>query len=78
MITIITLNRSLKIRGCVVANVLDCDIVLSEFELKSRYYIHFPNSPSYVLKVLRLFFYKGGVGIKKNHESRYENEKKKN
>ena len=25
----------------VVANVLDCDIVGSEFELQSRYYIHF-------------------------------------
>ena len=25
----------------VVANVLDCDIVVSEFELLSRYYVHF-------------------------------------
>ena len=25
---------------CVVANVLDCDIVVSKFELKSRFYIH--------------------------------------
>ena len=24
-----------------VANVLDCDIVVSEFELQLRYYIHF-------------------------------------
>ena len=25
----------------VVANVLDCDIVVSEFELQSRYNVHF-------------------------------------
>ena len=25
----------------VVANVLDCDIVVSEFELQWRYYVHF-------------------------------------
>ena len=25
-----------------LAKVLDCDIVLSEFEFQSRYYIHFP------------------------------------
>ena len=25
----------------VVANIPDCDIVVSEFELNSRYYIHF-------------------------------------
>ena len=24
-----------------VANALDCDIVVSEFELQSRYYVHF-------------------------------------
>ena len=24
-----------------MANVLDCDIVVSEFELQSRYYLHF-------------------------------------
>ena len=24
----------------VVANMLDCDIVVSEFELQSRYYVH--------------------------------------
>ena len=24
-----------------VANVLDCNIVVSEFELQSRYYVHF-------------------------------------
>ena len=27
--------------GCVVANVLNCDIVVSEFELQLRHYIHF-------------------------------------
>ena len=27
-----------------VANVLDCDIVVSEFELRSRYYIQFRTS----------------------------------
>ena len=26
---------------CVVVNVLDCDIVVSEFKLQSRYYVHF-------------------------------------
>ena len=30
----------MSLRG-VVANILDCDIVVSEFELKSRYYVHF-------------------------------------
>ena len=25
----------------VVANMMDCDIVVSEFELQSRYYYHF-------------------------------------
>ena len=25
-----------------MANVLDCDIVVSEFELQSRYLVHFP------------------------------------
>ena len=29
-----------NLRG-VVANVLDCNIVVSEFELQSRYYVHF-------------------------------------
>ena len=28
----------MSLRG-VVANVLDCDIIVSEFELQSRYYI---------------------------------------
>ena len=26
---------------CVVANVLDCSMVVSEFELQSCYYVHF-------------------------------------
>ena len=26
---------------CVVANVLDCGFEVSEFELQSRYYVHF-------------------------------------
>ena len=31
---------------CVVANVLDCDIVVSEFEHQSDYHIHFrTNTP---------------------------------
>ena len=42
----------------VVANVLDCDIAISEVEINSRYYVHFRtntfgkgmNSPSYELK----------------------------
>ena len=31
---------SASLRG-VVANVLDCDIIVSEFEIQSRYYVHF-------------------------------------
>ena len=30
----------------VVANVQDCDITVSEFELHSRYYIHFQTNTS--------------------------------
>ena len=49
----------------VVANVLNCDIVVSEFELKSCNYVHFqtnslekginPLTPSLWLKFLNLF-----------------------
>ena len=28
-------------RHCVVANMLDCDIVVSEFKLQLFYYVHF-------------------------------------
>ena len=39
--------------SCVVANVLDCDIVVSEFELQSRYYVHFQtNTLSKGIKLL--------------------------
>ena len=27
--------------SCIVANMLNCDIVVSKFELKSHYYVHF-------------------------------------
>ena len=30
-----------SVGGGAVANVLDCDILVSEFELKSRYYVYF-------------------------------------
>ena len=30
-----------EIPSSVVVNVLNCDIVVSEFELQSRYYVHF-------------------------------------
>ena len=56
----------------VVDNVLDCEIILSEFELHSRYYVHFwantlgNNVNSYISLALGkiLFFYKNGFGIK--------------
>ena len=42
---VITFNRSSKLLSNshygIVANMPDCDIVVSEFELQSRYYIHF-------------------------------------
>ena len=37
--TLDNLNSGISLRG-VVANVVDCDILLSEFELESRYYVH--------------------------------------
>ena len=57
----------------VVANVLDCDIVVSEFKLELRYYVHFRTnipgkgmnpfiSTSYKLTVSQLF-YKDCFGI---------------
>ena len=30
---------------CVVANVLDCDVVVSKFEPQSHYYVHFRTMP---------------------------------
>ena len=40
------LNKMLtyKLRGCprgVMVKAIDCEIVVSEFELQSRYYVHF-------------------------------------
>ena len=59
----------------VVANVLDCHSIVSEFEFQSRYYIHFlinilekgmdfliPLTMDYILSLL--FFYKDSFGIK--------------
>ena len=32
----------MKVSSCsIVVNILNCDIVVSEFELHSRYYVHF-------------------------------------
>ena len=60
---------------CVVANALHCDILESEFELRSCYYIHFRikySDERYELHysqamgwiVTLLFFYKDSFGIK--------------
>ena len=59
---------------CLVTNVLDCNIVVSEFELQSIYYVHVrTNTPGkgmnphifpfmgYIVQLL--FFYKNGFGI---------------
>ena len=58
----------------VVADVLDCDLVESEFELQLRYYVHFQTntigkdmnplvSLSMALILPLSFFYKDGFGI---------------
>ena len=58
-----------------VANDVDCDIIVNVFKLQLCYYIHFQNNtlrkgmnpliqPSMVYIVLLLFFYKDGFGIK--------------
>ena len=44
----------------VVANVLQCDIVVSEYELQSRYYVHFYAN----IFGKGMFFYKNCFGIK--------------
>ena len=59
------------IPGYVVAYVIDCDITVSEFELKSQYYLNFQNTntickdisrsyppPAKFLIVPLMFFYK--------------------
>ena len=59
----------------VVAKVLDCDIVVSEFELQPHYYVHFRTNTLekgmnlLILTVMGniislLFFYKYGFSIK--------------
>ena len=55
-------------RGGVVANVLDCDIEVSEFKLQSRYFVHFRTnnlgkSMNPLISPALLFFYKDGFGI---------------
>ena len=62
-----------KFRG-VMAKALDCNLEISEFKLRSRYYIQFrtntlekgtpppTNPPDYVLN--SILFYKDGFGIK--------------
>ena len=58
-----------------VANVLDCDIIVSEYEVKSNYYVHFWTnileegmnlliSPAMGEIVLQPFFYNDGFDIK--------------
>ena len=56
-----------------MANELVCDIVVSEFELQSRYYVHFRTNilgegmsppPSFQLMISSLFFCKDAFGIK--------------
>ena len=34
-------NQTSRSPGGVVANVLNCDLVVIQFELPSRYYVHF-------------------------------------
>ena len=63
------------LRG-VLANILDYDIIISEFELKSRYYVHirtnllrkgmntFIPQPAMVEIIPLLLFYKNGLGFK--------------
>ena len=41
-----------------VANALGCNIVVSDFELQSSYYIHFHIKPW-----VKLYHYKDGFGI---------------
>ena len=56
----------------VMANVLDCDIVIREFELQTRHYVHLRtntlgkgmSSPTMDPIVSLLFFDKDGFGIK--------------
>ena len=56
----------------VVVNVLDCDILVSKFELQWRYYVQFRTNalgmkllipPAMCLNVPLLSFYKYGYGI---------------
>ena len=60
----------------VIANVLNCDILVSEFEFQSRYYVRFQTNtlrkdmkhlfslPGMVLIVPLMFSYNDGLGIK--------------
>ena len=59
----------------VVANVMDCNLIVSEFELQLFYYIHYRTNtlgkymnsivpPTMGQIVPLLFFYKDGFGIK--------------
>ena len=55
----------------IVANLQDCDIVVNEFELSSRYYVHFQtneleNSMNSLIPLLISLssFYKHCLGIK--------------
>ena len=60
--------------SAVMVNVLDSDIVVSEFELRSRYYVHFlSNTRGKSMHILicsvmgeyhYCYFYKDGFGIK--------------
>ena len=55
----------------VEANVLDCDIAVSEFDFQLLYYVHFQTNilgegmnPFILPAMPLLFFYKDGFGIK--------------
>ena len=68
----------MSLRGCprgVMVKAMDCVIEVSEFEIQSRYYLHYPTNTldkvmnPHILSVigqivLLLFFYKNGFGIK--------------
>ena len=65
-------NRMKGNSGGVVANVLDCDIVVNGFKLQSRYYVHFwfntlrksmkLSATDWIIPLM--FFYKDSVDIK--------------
>ena len=47
-----------------MVKMIDCGIVVREFELQSRYYVHFQANTFILLIVPLLFFEENGFGIK--------------